>query len=44
LQREINFTLYEKNDFQQKKKEGNPFILETIKEKKIFLIGDEDGL
>ena len=42
LQREINFTLYEKNDFQQKKKEGNPFILEVIKEKKIFLIGDEE--
>ena len=44
LQREINFTLYEKNDFIKKKKEGNPFILEIIKEKKIFLIGDEDGL
>ena len=44
LQREINFTLYEKNDFQQKKKKGNPFVLEIVKEKKIFLIGDEDGL
>ena len=46
LQREINFTLYEKNDFIKKKKkkeEGNPFILEIIEEKKIFLIGDEDG-
>lgn len=44
LQREIIFTLYEKNDFIKKKKEGNPFILEVIKEKKIFLIGDEDEL
>lgn len=39
LQREINFTLYEKGDFEQKKKEANPFILEVIKERKIFLIG-----
>jgi len=38
LQREINFTLYEKGDFEQKKKEANPFILEVIKERKIFLI------
>ena len=26
LQREINFTIYEKSDFKQKKKESNPFI------------------
>lgn len=38
LQREVNFTLYEKGDFEQKKKEANPFILEVIKERKIFLI------
>jgi len=44
LQREINFTLYEKSDFEQKKKEGNPFILEVIKEQKIFLIGDKSEL
>jgi len=44
LQREINFTLYEKSDFEQKKKEGNPFILEMIKEQKIFLIGDKSEL
>jgi len=43
LQREINFTLYEKSDFEQKKK-GNPFILEVIKERKIFLIGDKSEL
>ncbi len=44
LQREINFILYEKSDFEQKKKEGNPFILEVIKEQKIFLVGDESEL
>jgi len=31
-------------DFEQKKKEGNPFILEVIKERKIFLIGDKSEL
>ncbi len=44
LQREINFTLYEKSDFEQKKKGGNPFILEVIKQRKIFLIGDKSKL
>ncbi|MHC2994711.1 MAG: nucleotidyltransferase domain-containing protein [Candidatus Atribacteria bacterium] len=38
LQREINYTIYEKEDFKKKKEEGNPFILEILKEKKIFLI------
>ena len=44
LQREINYAIYEKEDFKKKKKEGNPFILDISKEKKIFLIGDENGL
>ena len=44
LQREISFTLHEKSDFEQKKKEGNPFILEVIKERKMFLIGDKSEL
>jgi len=44
LQREINYAIYGKEDFRKKKKEGNPFILDILKEKKIFLIGDENGL
>jgi len=44
LQREINYAIYEKEDFKKKKKEGNSFILDILKEKKIFLIGDENGL
>jgi len=44
LQREINYTVYEKEDFNKKKKEGNSFILDILKEKKILLIGDENGL
>jgi len=41
LQREINYTIYGKEDFNKKKEKGNPFILDILKEKKIFLIGDE---
>lgn len=43
LQREINYSIYGKEDFKKKEKEGNPFILDILKEKKIFLIGDENG-
>jgi len=44
LQREINYAIYGKEDFKKKKKEGNSFILDIFKEKKIFLIGDANGL
>jgi len=44
LQREINYAIYGKEDFKKKKEGGNPFILDILKEKKIFLIGDENGL
>ena len=44
LQREINYAIYEKEDFKKKKKEGNSFILDILKGKKIFLVGDENGL
>lgn len=44
LQREINYSIYGKEDFKKKEKEGRPFILDILKEKKIFLIGDENGL
>lgn len=44
LQREINYSIYGKEDFKKKKKEGNSFILDILQEKKIFLIGDENGL
>jgi len=41
LQREINYSIYRKGDFNKKKKEGNSFILDILKEKKISLIGYE---
>lgn len=44
LQREINYTIYNQDDFDRKKKEGNTFILDITKGKKIFLMGDENEL
>jgi len=44
LQREINYAIFGKEDFKKKKEDRNPFILDILKEKKIFLIGDENGL
>lgn len=44
LQREINYTLYSRKDFEQKKKEKNPFFLDVLKCPKIFVVGDENGL
>ncbi|MBP8932914.1 MAG: hypothetical protein KBG67_00620 [Candidatus Atribacteria bacterium] len=41
-QREINYAIYEKEDFEREKEEGNPFILNILKEKKVFLIGEEN--
>jgi len=44
LQREINYAIYGKEDFNKKKEEGNSFILDILKEKKIFMMGNENGL
>ena len=41
LQREINYTIYGKEDFKKKKKGSNPFILDILKEKKIFLVREK---
>jgi predicted nucleotidyltransferase len=39
--REINFRIFEQNNFEKNIKEKNSFILNIIKNKKIFLKGDE---
>lgn len=44
LNREINYTIYTPEEFKKEKKAKNSFILEVIKEPKIFLIGDRDEL
>lgn len=42
--REINFSLYSREEFLKRRKKGNHFILSVIKGKKIFLVGNENDL
>lgn len=44
LQREINYTIYNKEEFNQKKEKGNSFILDIIQGDKIILIGNQNEL
>lgn len=44
LDREINFNLYPKEEFLKRIKQSNHFILSVIKDKKIFLVGNENDL
>lgn len=44
LKREINYSIYSKTDFEKKKKAKDSFIDDLLKNKKIFLIGDENEL
>lgn len=44
LGREVNATLYSRNEFQQKLKDGNAFIKTVMIDKKIFLKGSENEL
>ena len=44
VKREINYSLYTKDDLKKKKREKDSFILEVINGPKIFLIGNENDL
>lgn len=44
LQREINYSIYSKEGFQTQKEKRNPFILDVIEGKKLFLIVNENEL
>lgn len=44
LCREINFNLYSKAEFLKRIKQNNHFILSVLKDRKIFLVGNEDDL
>ena len=44
LKREINYSLYSKDAFERKKKKKDAFILDVIKNPKVFLIGNKDEL
>ena len=42
--REINYSIYSKEEFQTQKEKRNPFILDVIEGKKLFLIVNENEL
>src|SRR6056297_746699 len=44
LQREINYTLYSREEFKRKIEKRNTFIIDIIESKKIFLLGNENEL
>jgi len=44
LKREINYSIYLKNDFRRKKREKDSFILDLMEGPKIFLMGDKNDL
>ncbi|MCF7887200.1 MAG: nucleotidyltransferase domain-containing protein [Candidatus Omnitrophica bacterium] len=44
LNREINYSLYSKKEFVNKKAEDDPFIKNVLKKKKILLLGDANDL
>lgn len=44
LNREINYSIYRKINFEKKKKEKDSFVEDVLKNKKIFLLGGEDDL
>jgi predicted nucleotidyltransferase len=44
LKREINYSLFQRDEFNRKKKEKDPFITDLLRNPKIFLIGDPNDL
>lgn len=44
LKREINYSLYTKDDLKKKKREKDSFVLDLIDSPKVFLLGDESDL
>ena len=44
LKREINYSIFQRDEFDHKAKGKEPFITDLLKNAKIFLIGDENDL
>ena len=44
LRREINYSIFKKEEFRQNVKEKDSFIMDLVKNPKIFLIGDSNDL
>ena len=42
--KEINYTRYTESEYKKEKKNKNPFILEVIRDKKIFIKGEKNDL
>jgi len=44
LKREINYSLYTKDDFEKKKRQKDSFVWDLLENPKVFLIGNENDL
>ena len=44
LKREINYSIFQRDEFKHKTKEGDPFIADLLKNPKIFLVGGGNDL
>lgn len=44
LKREINYCLYARDDFEKKKRQNDSFVVDLLKNPKIFLVGNENDL
>ena len=44
LKREINYSIFKRDELKKKMKEKDPFIIDLLKNPKIFLIGDQNDL
>ncbi len=44
LQREIDYLVFDEQEYRKRKESKDPFVRELLKGKKIFLVGNEDGL
>jgi hypothetical protein len=44
LGRDINYSMYKLEEFRKKRKEGNAFITNVLKESKVVLLGNPDEL
>ena len=44
LNREINYSIYTRTDFEKKKKEKDSFVEDVLKNKKLFLLGGKNDL
>jgi len=44
LKREINYTVYNRSEFEKKKRNKDSFILDVLQSPKVFLVGDDQRL